>query len=442
MRIKRMIQTIVFCIVFVILFRHVYKILSWKDTAGDYYSSMHSFYELEEDIVDVLFLGSSHCYCSVNNSILWDEHGISSFSLAISGQDLASTYHCLVEALKTQSPEVIMIELYGVIFDGYAVEGNLYRNTIQYKLSKNAYQAVDALVKDGQEGNYLLKWPLVHTRYGELKKEDFQELPVYIGYHSEFHTQPQAPIVPYEGEAADSLGENREYWLGQIMDYAKEQNLNICFFVAPYVAPDYEQMSFRRAEILAAERGIPIINMIDLHEECEIDERTDLCDWAHTNYYGADKVTRYLGEYLKGNYQLKNHYGDGRYGLWDKDLEARQHEWTNQQLRTTSDMNSYLKTIEGLDGYTVVVADEAGTRVVQDQEIIYMSAEAESFYHLDLGQDDLIISNSQGKKSIILTRGNRCLVENGINIVVYDNVLGQMVDAVGFDAGNDYRLIR
>ena len=71
-----------------------------------------------------------------------------------------------------------------------------------------------------------------------------------------------------------------------------------------------------------------------------------------------------------------------------------------------------------------------------------MSAEAESFYHLDLGQDDLIISNSQGKKSIILTRGNRCLVENGINIVVYDNVLGQMVDAVGFDAGNDYRLIR
>jgi len=468
MRIKRTIQAIIFCIVFAVLFHYTYKVLSWKDTSGSYYSSMHSFYELEEDLVDVLFLGSSHCYCSVNNSLLWDEYGISSFSLSISGQDLASTYHCMVEGLKTQSPEVVMIEMYGAVFDGYAVEGNLYRNTIQYKFSENAYQAVDALVKDGQEGEYLLKWPIVHTRYAELEKGDFQKLPTYIGYQSGFHTQAQAQIVPYEGDPAETMGENREYWLGRIIDYAEEQGINICFFVAPYPAPDYEQMFYKRAEVVAAEHSMPFINMIDLHEELELDRMTDFTDWMHTNRYGADKVTRYLGEYLKSNYQLENHYGDDRYRLWDEDLEARQHEMINQQLRTTGDVKEYLKGIGELDGYTVVVAasgeylwdginlkpslrnagisdvffESAGTWVFRNQEILYMSADAESFYHLDLQQDDLTISSSQGKKSIILARGNHCLVENGINIVVYDNVLGQLVDAVGFQAMNEYAVIR
>ena len=468
MRIKRTIQVIIFCIVFAILFHYTYKVLSWKDTAGSYYSSMHSFYELDEDLVDVLFLGSSHCYCSVNNSLLWDEYGISSFSLAISGQDLASTYHCLVEAMKTQTPKVVMIELYGAAFEGYAVEGNLYRNTIQYKVSENAYQAIDALVKDGQEADYLLKWPIVHTRYAELEKGDFLKLPTYIGYQSEFHAQAQSAIIPYKGEPADTMGENREYWLARIIDYAKEQKLNVCFFVAPYVAPDYEQMLYKRAEAVAAEQGIPFINMIDLHEEVKIDEMTDFSDWAHTNRYGADKVTYYLGEYLKSNYQLENHYGDDRYRLWDKDFEARQHEIINQELKTTGDVKGYLKAIGGLDGYTVVVAtsgeylwdginlkpslrkagisdafyDSTGTWVFRDQELIYMSADPESFYHLDLGQDDLIVSSSNGKKSIILARGNYCLAADGINIVVYDNVLGQMVDAVGFYAQNEYVVMR
>jgi len=243
---------------------------------------------------------------------------------------------------------------------------------------------------------------------------------------------------------------------------------NICFFVAPYPAPDYEQMFYKRAEVVAAEHSMPFINMIDLHEELELDRMTDFTDWMHTNRYGADKVTRYLGEYLKSNYQLENHYGDDRYRLWDEDLEARQHEMINQQLRTTGDVKEYLKGIGELDGYTVVVAasgeylwdginlkpslrnagisdvffESAGTWVFRNQEILYMSADAESFYHLDLQQDDLTISSSQGKKSIILARGNHCLVENGINIVVYDNVLGQLVDAVGFQAMNEYAVIR
>ena len=107
MRIKRIAGTIVFCAVFLILLNRIYTVLSWKDTAGEYYSSVDSFYEVDKGLVDVLFFGSSHCYCSIDPSVLWEEHGIGSFSLAISGQDFAGTYYTLKEALKTQDPKVV-----------------------------------------------------------------------------------------------------------------------------------------------------------------------------------------------------------------------------------------------------------------------------------------------------------------------------------------------
>ncbi len=469
MRIKRIVQTIIFVLVFVLMFGYVYKVLSWKDTSGDYSSSMKSFYELEEDVVDVIFLGSSHCYCSVNNSILWDEHGISSFSLAISGQDLASTYHCMVESLKTQSPEVVMIEMYGSVFEGYGVEGNMYRNTLSYKPSKNAYDAIKSIVPEGQEMIHMLRWPIIHTRYAELQKQDFQSRSTaYIGYQSDYNAKSVDEIVPYKGEPLETLGENREYWIQKIIDYAEEAQQPICFFVAPYPAPDYEQMRIKRAEQIARENNVPFINMIDMADWLHMDVNTDFLDWMHTNSYGAEKVTRYIGTYLKENYSLDNHYGDDRYRLWDEDFAARQHEKLNHQLKLTGDVTNYLNMIGNLDNYTVIVTtngeyyrdgidlspglgmvgigsefyNSSHTWIFQNQELIYSSPEQEAFYYMELGYEDMIVTSSQGQKNVTIDKKEYCVTDNGINIVVYDNVLETVADCVGFDAAREYATVR
>ena len=61
-----------------------YRILSWKDTTGGYLSSTQQLSHTGEGLIDVLFLGSSHCYCSVYPDYLWRDSGIASFDLAIS----------------------------------------------------------------------------------------------------------------------------------------------------------------------------------------------------------------------------------------------------------------------------------------------------------------------------------------------------------------------
>lgn len=469
MWIKNLFRTLIFGIVFVVLLGRIYNVLSWKDTAGDYISSLNSYYELEEDIVDVVFLGSSHCYCSVNHSILWDEHGISSFSLAISGQDLASTYHCLVESLKTQSPEVVMIEMYGSVFQGYQDTGNLYRNTLSLKPSKNAYNAVKSMVEEGTEWDYLLKWPIVHTRYAELKKQDFQKNTIpYVGYTSDFETNSILEIVPYTGEPAETLWEESEYWIQKMIDFAKESQTNICFFIAPYSAPDYEQMRIKRAEQIAKANNIPFVNMIDISEDLGMDVENDFMDWMHTNVYGAEKVTNYLGEYLKQNYELENHYGDPKYELWDKDLLARQHEMLNVQMAEITNVAEYLEMAGNLDEYTVIVTTNGQYQgegadlppalgalgigsefyqapylwIIQNQEMIYAAAGEEIFYHMDMDKDEVLIGSSQGVKNVIVGEHNYCAAQNGINVVIYDNVLEKVADAVGFDAGSGYAAIR
>lgn len=100
--VKRCAGVAVFCLILMLVLGRVYDVLSWKDGSGGYFTSVETFYGLDKDVVDVLFLGSSHCYCSIINSRLWDDYGIAGYSLSISGQDIAASYYWLKEALKTQ----------------------------------------------------------------------------------------------------------------------------------------------------------------------------------------------------------------------------------------------------------------------------------------------------------------------------------------------------
>lgn len=464
MRVKQAAKIIVFCLIFVVLFNYIYRVLSWKDTAGDYYSSMESFYALDEDVVDVLFLGSSHCYCSINNSYLWNNYGISSFSLAISGQDLASTYYCFKEALKTQSPKVVCIDAFGVLFDGYEVEGNLYRNTLHFKPSVNAYHAVNDMAGENAQ-DILLKWPIVHTRYAELQKGDFQkEKPVYLGYHAEYQTSHIGEIVPYWGEETMPISTTAEEWLEKIIALAQENGTQLCFFVAPFVAAEETGMKLKYTQNIAEKYDIPFLNFINLKDELSLDPARDFIDSMHTNYFGAEKVSAYMGEFLWCNYDLTNHYGDEKYAIWEEDLKVRNQEWNIYLLQSTGLLWDYFDVLYSLEDYTYIITttgdylDEyspiseyldyfglsedfyasGGLWVVDNKEVIYKNLDKDFLYYTDLGESNLVVNSKDGIRSITVDSTQYQRVNDGINILVYDKVLGKVVDAVGFNAQVNY----
>ena len=73
---KNCIAILVFCGLLVWVASRVYNVLSWKDTTGDYLSSTSQLYHTPENTIDVVFMGSSHCYCGVYPAYLWRDKGI------------------------------------------------------------------------------------------------------------------------------------------------------------------------------------------------------------------------------------------------------------------------------------------------------------------------------------------------------------------------------
>ena len=67
------------------------------------------------------------------------------------------------------------------------------------------------------------------------------------------------------------------------------------------------------------ELGVPFINMVRM--EGIIDYVEDCFDWqGHLDSEGAGKVTAYLGDWLKENYDLPDHRGEAGYDHWNENL--------------------------------------------------------------------------------------------------------------------------
>ena len=154
---------------------YTYSVLSLKMQPG-----LPNFYKLEKNSVDVMFYGSSHCNYTVNNAILWKDYGIASYDMVGGGQNLGSTYYYMEESLKSQSPEIMAVELVFTSWRRTGLEdgGNIYRNTINMHWSKTFFENLDyamELAEGSQEIKraIALKYPVMHTRYSDITEGDF-----------------------------------------------------------------------------------------------------------------------------------------------------------------------------------------------------------------------------------------------------------------------------
>ena len=468
MKTKRVVKLVAFCLILFLFLNYIYDVFSWKDTAGDFYSSMDTLYDLDGDLVDVMFLGSSRCYCTINNAQLWDEHGISSLSLAISGQDIVSSYHVLVEGLKTQTPEVVCLELFGTLFWGYEeAESNRYRNTLPYKLSLNALSVVDEIGGDVKE-DLLLKWPIIHTRYKELEKGDFVDNPPYIGYHCEFVTNDIKAICLYDGYETMPIGEEQEYWLRKIIELAQEKGIDVCLFASPFIATETSMKKLNYVENIAKEYDVTMVNICRMEEQLGLDPASDFIDPAHTNYSGATKVTKYMGQLLVDEFGIQDRRGQKGYELWVENSKVRQHEVNNMLLSQTGSVDDFFAQLSRMeDGYTVVVetnggyytdeelmeayatsigiselAGNSGVWIVEDGEVeLNLQGEAFGQYYA-LSESDMLIHREGGVSNIIINDVPHIRAWDGVNVIVYDNLLNVVVDSASFTPVNQYQLMR
>lgn len=465
-KIRQAIKIISFCLILALSLKSAYSVISWKDGVGGYSSALNTLKKLENNTVDVLFLGSSHSYCGVNPSLLYDKYGIACFGSVISGQDIASSYYCLEQTYKTQSPKIVFVELYSALFEKHMVESNIYRNTLSFPFSLKYPDIVNSIAPEENKNDYLLKWPIIHTRYKELKKYDFIE-PEYdfMGHIYNVSSTEIEPLPKFTTTETLPLYDGKEHWIQKIIDLAKNNGSDVYFFLTPFDIDENTYMQVKYAENMLKEQNITLINFYDMIDELGIDFTVDFLDSGHLSSYGAEKITNYLGQYIKSNYNIPNRKGDEKYGMWERDLLLYNNAETHHELTQTTEIKTYLSLLNNLEGHTVVICtygehiypdtdiskelsdleitqksfSEGGVWILSDGEIVFESDEDNFTYHYSLGRSDMVIRSNDEERQIIVDRNTKRHVDNGIAILVYDNEFNSIADYINFNAADKYR---
>ena len=112
-KLKILAKIVCFCLIFVLLLDFVNGLFKpkWLEDRWTSSKTNVSFYKLEKNSTDVLFFGSSVVAASADPFQLYNEYGISSYNLSVVSQTMSGTYFWVKEALQTQKPKVIFVEV-------------------------------------------------------------------------------------------------------------------------------------------------------------------------------------------------------------------------------------------------------------------------------------------------------------------------------------------
>lgn len=318
----RIFAGIIFVAVFIALFLFISETLRLK--TGGSMDMVHSFYELEENSVDVLGLGSSHAYYALQPNQLWEEYGITAYTLASPQQSLPMSYFLLKEALNYQKPKVLLLESY------YFCSSKLFNSEARLRMafdgmrnSEVKKEMLDTLLPD-LSWKDKLSWymPLLkyHSRWQQLTSADFHTRPYYRGGKLDTTVYPCRDMGLDIPERA--IPEVCLEYFEKIVDICEENNIELIVYATPYntsqKAYEKRQGTSLALEKYLVEREIPFL-FLQRSGAAGIDFETDFRDPAHLNLNGQRKVTGYLGKYLDENYELPNHKGDPEYAAYEED---------------------------------------------------------------------------------------------------------------------------
>ncbi|MEG2799471.1 MAG: hypothetical protein RR925_06250 [Erysipelotrichaceae bacterium] len=272
------------------------------------------FYALDKNSLNVLVLGTSHSYYAFNPAILWHETGLTSYVFAGQCQPIEVTYYYLLEALKTQSPEVVILDIFALGNQSTMcqTEGTYRVNIQDLNFGENKYNAYKLLDNQNAIEN-LFDVSLYHERVTDL---DFNSLenPLTRKFNPSFgyslnYPKNQITWDRNELEISERVkpDSRRMEYLYKIMDVLEKKGIPLILIKTPYYIDDEDAKIYNSIWDVAEERNIPVIDFNQKLKELNFIFDIDGDSW-HTNARGAMKVTSYIANELLEKYSFSENY--------------------------------------------------------------------------------------------------------------------------------------
>ncbi len=258
-----------------------------------------------EDSIEAIFIGDSLTYAGISPMEIWRAHGIPTYVCGTTKQRTYQGYAILRQALRRQSPAVVVLEPH-TLFQPTSLSSALARELYPY------LPAVE-----------------YHDRWKSLRAEDFIAQPEYSAVTTQkgykFRTQQKsASGEPYmlPSDETESISWLNRLYFHRMAALCREKGCELALISVPS-EQDWSYAKHNAVQALAEEYGLTYVDLNLMPEEVPIDWKTDSRDHGdHLNYYGAKKVSRWLGDYLQERYAFADRRADEGYAMWNVKLEA------------------------------------------------------------------------------------------------------------------------
>lgn len=320
--IGKIIKVSMFSVIFLLLFVTVSYILRpYSGSASR--KNLCGFYAEKKNSLEVVFVGSSSCFAFWEPMEFWQQYGITSYNFAAGTMPPQLISYCIEEVRKTQNPQLFVIDLrpFTVAEKGYYLDRSVknmdhdvpLRNTIDnLKYSYNRWKMIRECVPDSYDKlSYDFDLIKYHTEWIRLFDRQSQE---YISNASSdsskgFKLVDKVKSVSFHDYSyitdERNLSERLEAVLQDLLDYCSEEELQVMFLVNTYCQSEKDKKTYNYIARRVTEKGFDFLNTNDYYQAIGLDFNTDYYDSSHTNVFGADKYTDFVGKYLVEHYKLK-----------------------------------------------------------------------------------------------------------------------------------------
>jgi len=277
------------------------------------------FYEEPENSLDVLYLGTSHVMCGVSPMRIWQEQGITGYSIATERQYMGLTYYWLQEAFKYQSPKLVVLDAMTLFAWPFSDFESRQRKALDYmkmsSVKRDAIKAICDYSEDADPLSYYIPFVAYHDRWSMLTESDFTfpfEDKKYLnkGFYMCYEgigTEFSAPFYTSAGSLSPLSQATLDYFhlIRQLCD---ENGAELLLVQMPR-SVEWTVEKHDKVVSMAEAYGF---NFLDLGtgealEDLRFNPPMDMYDPWHVSSFGADKVSRALGEYIAANYKFDPH---------------------------------------------------------------------------------------------------------------------------------------
>lgn len=295
-----------------------------------------TFYDLNEDTLDAVWIGTSGVDRYWLSSKAYEEYGMTVFPLSSDAMPSWLFTYVIDEIYKDQNPELLIVDL-RAFCQTNTVDSKDTRarrlldamDPFSINKIKAAFRTMRNIEKlDKESSSFDLSYLLSYIKYHSMWEEkDFSIIDntssdakcPYMGFFMRkslsLKTKEQKASV-YKKDSFKALDPYAEESLYEVLDYIEEKGINVLFVNTPNHMTKTEVGRANNICKILDERGIKYINYCETDENGdflyvpELDHVADFYNRNHVNFYGAEKFTSVFAAYLDENYDFADHRSD------------------------------------------------------------------------------------------------------------------------------------